>query len=185
MANVLLFNPKTPLTTALIEDYPVSDATLINPSSTIPFLDGEFPFINSDRQLVRGYSSGFAVTGGDVSQNPAGADAAALVPVYPIFAEKGRSDVQAIGKVPVIRTNPQGLIFDVHADILPSGESYVYGDLLYANWQENGSTIARRRVLSKEKGTASVGTLEPIARVVKVYSADNFYTLRVELLPKL
>jgi len=187
MPNVLLFDPKTPLTGALIEDYSVSDSTLINPSSSLPFLDGEFPFINSDRKLVRGYSASGDYTkfGGDVSQNPAGADAAALQPVYPIFAEKGRSDVQAIGKVPVIRTAPQGLVFDVHSDILPSGETYEYGDLLYVNWQANGSTIARRRVLSKASGTASAGTLEPIARVVKVYNSDNFYTLRVELLPKM
>ena len=185
MPNVLLFDPKTPLTGALIEDYSVSDANLINPSSSLPLLDGEFPFIDSTRKLVRGYanlSTASTTFGGDFSQNKAGAVAGSRRPVFPVFAEKGRSDVQAIGKVPVIRTNPQGLIFDVHADVLETGATFAYGDELYVNWQVDGSTIERRRVLSKTQG----GTDAIVhARVVKDYSTDNYYKVRVELIPNL
>jgi hypothetical protein len=66
-------------------DFTVADPTLVNPTNANPLLDGEFVSLNSSYQIVRAAtgSLGFAV-----------------------FAERGRFDVQAIGKTTVLFAKP-------------------------------------------------------------------------------
>jgi len=66
-------------------DFTVADKTLVNPTNPNCIVDGEFLSLNMDYQLVRSINSvlGFAV-----------------------FAEKGRFDVQAIGKLTVLYYKP-------------------------------------------------------------------------------
>ncbi len=64
-------------------DFYAADPTLLNPNNANPLYDGEWLEIDSNYKLARG--SGEAV---NVS--------------YVLFAERGRYDTQAIGKVPVL-----------------------------------------------------------------------------------
>lgn len=62
-------------------DFPLADKTLANPLSTNPLIDGEFMNLNSSYQLVRGVDGSLG---------------------WAAFAERGRFDVQALGKVTVL-----------------------------------------------------------------------------------
>ena len=66
-------------------DFTVADPTLVNPTNANPLLDGEFVQLNSAYQLIRANTGalGFAV-----------------------FAERGRFDVQALGKTTVLFAKP-------------------------------------------------------------------------------
>ena len=61
--------------------FELADATILNPTSANPLIDGEFMTLNTSYQLVRG-------TDGCLG--------------WAAFAERGRFDVQAIGKVTVL-----------------------------------------------------------------------------------
>ena len=71
----------TEIQALLRRDFPVADRTLVNPNNANPLMDGEFMNLNTSYQLIRG------------ANNTAG---------YALFVEKGRFDVQAIGKVTVL-----------------------------------------------------------------------------------
>lgn len=75
------FTLVTDLQPLLRRDFPLNDKELANPNGTNPLLDGEFMNLNSSYKLIRGADGtmGFAV-----------------------FAEKGRFDVQALGKTTVL-----------------------------------------------------------------------------------
>src|ERR1051325_2660570 len=81
------FAPNFELVTELMpltrRDFYVADPTLLNPNATNPLVDGEWLKLDTNYALVRG----------------ADADVA---PQYPLFAERGRYDTQAIGKSPVL-----------------------------------------------------------------------------------
>jgi len=62
-------------------DFPLNDKTLANPLSANPLIDGEFMNLNSSYQLVRGVDGSLG---------------------WAAFAERGRFDVQALGKVTVL-----------------------------------------------------------------------------------
>ena len=66
-------------------DFTVASRDLVNPTNVNPIIDGEFVFLNTGYQLVR------ASTGG---------------PGWAVFAERGRFDVQALGKLTVLQLNP-------------------------------------------------------------------------------
>ena len=66
-------------------DFTVGDQTIINPFNVNPLLDGEWVALNSAYQVVR------AATG---------------VLGFAVFAERGRFDVQAIGKTTVLFAKP-------------------------------------------------------------------------------
>jgi hypothetical protein len=65
-------------------DFYVTDPTLLNPNNANPLIDGEWLELDSNYKLVRGASG--------EGTNPA----------WQMFAERGRYDTQAIGKVPVL-----------------------------------------------------------------------------------
>ena len=62
-------------------DLPVADKTLVKPSTANVILDGEFLFVNTNSQAVRASTDGIG---------------------WMCFTEKGRMDVQGIGKVTVL-----------------------------------------------------------------------------------
>lgn len=62
-------------------DFPLADRTLANPLSANPLIDGEFLTLNSTYQLARATDGALA---------------------WAAFAERGRFDVQALGKVTIL-----------------------------------------------------------------------------------
>lgn len=78
---VVNFELVTEVQSLIRRDFPVADRDLVNPTNTNPLMDGEFMNLNASYQLIRGasLSMGFA-----------------------LFAERGRFDVQAVGKTTVL-----------------------------------------------------------------------------------
>jgi len=68
----------------LRRDFPVADRTLVNPNNANPLMDGEFMNLDSSYKLIRGADASFG---------------------FALFMERGRMDVQAIGKVTVLMGN--------------------------------------------------------------------------------
>lgn len=70
-------------------DFPLADKTLANPLNAVALVDGEWMVINSDYKMVR------ASTIGSVGDE-------ATARSYPLWAERGRYDMQALGKAPLL-----------------------------------------------------------------------------------
>lgn len=83
------FEPVRSILSNCVGDFPLADRTLSNPQNAVALVDGEWLKLNDSYQLVR------ATTIGSV-----GNEAAARS--YPLWAEKGRYDVQVKGSVPVL-----------------------------------------------------------------------------------
>lgn len=64
-------------------DFPIANTALLNPGNANPLVDGEWLQLDSTYKLARG--SGTQAT-----------------PAWQVFAERGRYDTQAIGKIPVL-----------------------------------------------------------------------------------
>jgi hypothetical protein len=77
----------------------------LHPDAAEPLLDGEWLALNSSYQAVRGVGE-------------------QLVPTYPVFAERGRYDVQAIGKVPLLFAG----MFEFDTDIVNTPHGLLLGD---------------------------------------------------------
>ena len=65
-------------------DFYLTDPTILNPNNANPLLDGEWLELDSDYKAKRGSASPSATVS------------------YQVFAERGRYDTQAIGKVPLL-----------------------------------------------------------------------------------
>ena len=65
----------------LRRDFSMADKTLLNPNNANPLIDGEFVELDSSYSLIRAGNQKFA---------------------FAVFAERGRFDVQAIGKTVVL-----------------------------------------------------------------------------------
>jgi hypothetical protein len=63
-------------------DFTVADRALVNPTNANPILDGEFVFVDSAYKLIRASTGSYA---------------------WCVFMEKGRFDVQALGKLTVLQ----------------------------------------------------------------------------------
>lgn len=86
------FEPVTDTLSLTRRDFPLADATLADPlNTTTGTVDGEWMTLNSSYQLIRG-------------ANIAAPGNAATVRCFPLWAERGRYDVQAIAsrKMPII-----------------------------------------------------------------------------------
>ena len=83
-------------------DFTVAEKALVNPTNPACIIDGEFVSLNQDYQLVRSLAGvlGFAV-----------------------WAEKGRFDVQAIGKLTVLMLGP----YEADTRVFLSGGSLTLG----------------------------------------------------------
>lgn len=75
------FELVTEVQALLRRDFAVADRDLVNPNNANPLMDGEFMALDSSYKLVRASSLGFG---------------------FALFVERGRMDVQAIGKATVL-----------------------------------------------------------------------------------
>lgn len=77
-------------------DFPLADPTLAQPLNAVALVDGEWMAINTSYQLAR--AADIATLG------TAGAGGRATVRSFPLWAERGRYDVQAIAgtKMPIL-----------------------------------------------------------------------------------
>jgi hypothetical protein len=78
---VVNFELVTEVQGLLRRDFPIADRTLVNPTNANPLMDGEFMNLDSSYRLIRGVNGTFGMA---------------------LFVEKGRMDVQAIGKGTVL-----------------------------------------------------------------------------------
>jgi hypothetical protein len=85
------FEPLSDILQVHRRDYPLADKTLADPSNADALIDGEWLTLNTSKQLVRAASK-------------AAAGNAATARSFPLFAEKGRYDTQAMAdrKMPVL-----------------------------------------------------------------------------------
>lgn len=163
----------------LRRDFGVAHASLLNPDSTpgtatdpLYFLDGEFVMLNSNYQLARGGREDAASTGGALV-NPIDVGSASKVPSFAVWMERGRTDMQAIGKATVLFGS--GYEADFHADILNPADTFAVGDALYVNWLSNGTDRNRRRGLTKlHNGTEGLVH----GYVTRVFTAGSTYRMR-------
>lgn len=84
------FEPVSDILRVDRKDFPLADTTLLNPSNSVALVDGEWMTLNSVGKLVRASTVG---TPGNQASSEL---------LYPIWAERGRYDIQAIGKAPVL-----------------------------------------------------------------------------------
>jgi hypothetical protein len=101
-------------------DFPVADRTILNPNGSNPLLDGEFMELDATTptKVVR--------AGGDKLS-------------WAVFAERGRSDTQAIGKVPLLYMGPyeaDTLIMDATA--LAHGDPLMVTDVTIDTLTKSG-----------------------------------------------
>jgi hypothetical protein len=91
------FTPVSDILPVQRRDFSVSDPTLVNPLNSICLVDGEWMTINSSYQIIR--ATDITTPG---AYQPVGA---AFPPrSFPLFAERGRYDVQALSqnKMPIL-----------------------------------------------------------------------------------
>lgn len=175
---IVNMNLVTEIQPIIRRDFEPATAGLINPQNStgsaadpIYLLDGEFVMLNASYQVSREGRGATAatITGGDPAVNPAGNDAASKMPSFAVWAERGRYDVQAVRKVPVLFLF--GYEADFGSDVLVSTDTFAVGDILYVNWLANGANANRRRGLTKVSG-AIVGGSQPA--VVHAYVTRTF-----------
>ena len=78
---VVNFELVTVVQNCLRRDFVVADRTLIDPTNANPLMDGEFMNIDANYKIIRGINQSVG---------------------YALFAERGRYDVQTIGKSPIL-----------------------------------------------------------------------------------
>ncbi len=90
------FEPLTDVLPLHRRDFALADPTLANPNNAVALVDGEWMVIDSAYKMLR--AADIATLG------TAGAGGRATLRSFPLFAEKGRSDVQAMAqrKMPII-----------------------------------------------------------------------------------
>ncbi len=98
------FRPVADVLAVERRDFQVADKTLTNPTNALALTDGEWMTLNASRQLIRASTIG---TPGNAATGPS----------FPLWAEQGRYDVQAIAdrKTPVLWLGSwefETLIFD-------------------------------------------------------------------------
>lgn len=91
------FTPVSDILPVQRRDFPLADPTLAQPLNAVALVDGEWMTLNSNYQLIRG---------ADITTPAAYQPAGAAFPprCFPLFAERGRYDVQALSstKMPIL-----------------------------------------------------------------------------------
>lgn len=83
------FEPNSDILAIQTRDFPLADRALADPLNAVALVDGEWMIQNASHKAVR------ATNIGSVGAVAAGRS-------WPLWAERGRTDVQASGKVPLI-----------------------------------------------------------------------------------
>ena len=90
------FTPVSDILPVQRRDFPVADPTLVQPLNAVALVDGEWMTLNTSYQLVRAT---------DITSVGAVAPAGGIpLRAFPLFAERGRYDVQSLSghKMPVL-----------------------------------------------------------------------------------
>jgi hypothetical protein len=116
------FEPSSDLLKTQVRDFPLADKTIADPLNANAFVDGEWFVIDSTGKAARAASV-------------AGAGNVATQTSYPIFAERGRSDVLAMSgrKVPLIfigRFEADTRIFDAAVTVSGGAPITAVGQIL-------------------------------------------------------
>jgi len=127
------------------KSFEVADSTLLDPTSTNPLVLGEWLELTSAYKMDRGTANG------------------ATVPSWVMFAEKGRFETQAAGKVPILWLND----FEADTKVMDS-TGLAVGDLLMVNDVTYGSLT--RRGLKEQGGGAFI-----VGRVTRLPASNNGY----------
>lgn len=89
------FEPKSSILTMRVRNHPLADPSLVNPLNAVALVDGEWLTFDANKKLVRAAdiaTLGTAGSAGRASQRS-----------YPLWSERGRTDIQAMaGKKPPI-----------------------------------------------------------------------------------
>lgn len=125
--------------------FEVADTTLLDPTSANPLILGEWLELNGSYQVVRGTGNG--ATGMS----------------WAMFAERGRFETQAIGKVPLLYLNP----YEADTKIMDS-TGLAVGDPLMVNNVTIGALT--KRGLKKQAGGVFI-----VGRVTRLPAANNGY----------
>ena len=73
------------LQTVTRRDFTVATRTQVDPTTANPIIDGEFVWVDTSYKLIRAVSAS---------------------PAWAVFSERGRYDVQSLGKLTVLHLNP-------------------------------------------------------------------------------
>ena len=123
---------------------------IINPNSANPLILGEFLELNTAYQMIRG------------TVNPA------AVPSYCVFGERGRTDMQALGKAPILFMGT----YEAQTKVMnPAG--LAVGDLLEVNDVTFGS-LTRRGLKLRTTGLGA-------GRVTRLPANNNGYLRFIRL----
>lgn len=162
------FRPVGDVLPVVRRDFPLADKTLVNPDNTLVLTDGEWMTLDSSYKLVRA---------ADVAA--AGNAAAATNLQFPLWAEQGRYDVQAMAerKPPVLWMGGwefETRVFDPAAVV--NG-----GAAISALWQplKVASITIGARVYSGLVGHAGAADTDLVVAYVTKLPADNGGWLRI------
>ncbi len=166
------FQPVSDILPVHRRDFPVADATLVNPLNATCLIDGEWLIINTAGQCLRASAIGSPGAGARNGAKP--------VRAFPCFAERGRSDVMSMSqnKVPLLFMGQYEFdtrIFDATAAVLGGAAiSYVGQPLKVATITMSG------RNFSGLVGAGDIGgaDVEPIVGYVTRLPANNGGQLR-------
>ena len=104
--------------------FELGDPTILKPNDANPLVDGEFLELNGSYKMIRGTGT-------------------AAAPSFAVFAERGRYETQAIGKVPMLYLGAyeaDTLIFDGTA--LLQNSALEVGDVLIGTATKRGLKLA-------------------------------------------
>lgn len=90
------FTPVSDILPVHRRDFPLADATLANPLNAVALVDGEWMIVNAAGMLIRATN---VAVGGALALSGAKA-----VRSFPLFAERGRSDIMSLSspKMPIL-----------------------------------------------------------------------------------
>lgn len=143
-------------------DFSVAVSAILNPDDANPLLDGEWLSLDAAYKLVR-YSDTTAVVGG------ATINYGVTVPSFQVFAERGRYDTQAIGKVPVLMIGGYEAETTIAND--PAGTMAVNDALIIASVTVGG--VAGKKGLKKLP--TDVGRYLVVGHVTRISGAKVRY----------
>lgn len=118
------FTPVSDILPVHRRDFPLANTALANPLNSVALVDGEWMYVNAAGTLQR--ASDVTVLGGQALNLPG----AKPIRSFPLFAERGRSDVQAmsVAKMPIIFLGQYEFdtrVFDASA-VVGSGAAITY-----------------------------------------------------------
>lgn len=122
------FRLVTPIEWVYRRDLTLADRTLVNPNGSNPLLDGEWLQYDTAKKAIR--SGGLTLS-------------------WVVFAERGRTDVQALGKVPVLyigKYEADTLIFDSAS--LAHGSPLMVADVTYDTQTRSGLKLQAASALT-------------------------------------